>query len=196
MGAISVYMSRVISSSAAAKGDSLWNTWIELHHKWFGAGPGSLPVLPLTPESIQAVTAMLIHGGYRTIANFLSKAKDEHVGARHEWHPWLAREHKRAGSAGTRGIGPSHQCHEMDVVLLHITDFAFGGLAWYSYRSQELRHCGMFLCATRGGSFLDAGELSTCRLQQPKGNNSVAGFKNRSQSVVMLSHMGMCMQGQ
>ena len=62
---------------------------------------------------------MLIRGGYRSIPNFISAAKDEHTRG-FEWHAPLAREQRRAGLAGKRGRGPSHQSAELPV------DAAFG----------------------------------------------------------------------
>eukprot|EP00972_Heterocapsa_arctica_P056186 8290624-Heterocapsa_arctica.AAC.1 len=55
---------------------------------------------------------MLIRGGYRSVPNYLSRAKDAHC-EYYEWPAWLAREHRRASAAGTRGIGTAHQCQAL-----------------------------------------------------------------------------------
>ena len=60
--------------------------------------------LPLRPESFMAVTAMLIHGGYGSVPNYLSRARDAHCEL-YDRPAWWAREHRRASAAGTRGIG-------------------------------------------------------------------------------------------
>ena len=70
---------------------------------------------PLCPESIKAVTAMLIQGGYRSVPNYLSRAKDAHCEL-YVWPAWLAREHRRASAAGTHGIGPAHQCQALPLM--------------------------------------------------------------------------------
>ena len=113
--ALSTYEKRVYAASVGSSGDALWATWCLLHRRWFGDHEGAQPVLPLTAIGIKSVVAMLIQGGYRSVPNYLSRAKDEHC-AEHNWEAWLAREHKRATAAATRGLGPAHQCSELPLV--------------------------------------------------------------------------------
>jgi len=76
---------------------------------WFGA---DVPVLPLTVESLRAVSAMLIRGNYRSVENYVSRIKDAHL-ENYEWTSRLAREQTRASKAAKRGRGPSHQAAEL-----------------------------------------------------------------------------------
>ena len=67
----------VTAASSTGSRDSLWKTWTCFHHRWFGR---SEPPLPLTPEKIKAVASMMKAGKYRSYANYMSRAKDEHIG--------------------------------------------------------------------------------------------------------------------
>ena len=57
---------------------ALWNTWERLRVNWFGA---SLAVLPLTVDSIAAVLSQLKAGGYRSVGNYVSRAKFQRLQA-------------------------------------------------------------------------------------------------------------------
>ena len=76
--------------------------WQRRHLHWFGEGSEAQPILPLTPYSLKAVAAMLIAGGFRSCANYVSRAKDEHTRDL-EWTSMLAREQRRANMAAKRG---------------------------------------------------------------------------------------------
>ena len=106
------YEARTMATSSVAPHAARWATWTKMHHKWFGTGPGALPVLPLTPESLRAVAAMLIAGGYRSCGHYVSRAKDEHTKS-WAWSSMLAREQRRANLAARRGMGPAHQSAEL-----------------------------------------------------------------------------------
>ena len=108
------YDDRVYATSSKRSRASVWDTWCLFHGRWFGSGPGAPPILPLTPESVRCVMAMLISGGYRSAPNYLSRAKDGHM-ASHEWTSMLAREQRRANAAARRGQGPAHQSAELPV---------------------------------------------------------------------------------
>ena len=117
--ALQVYENLTRATSAQLSTSSLWKTWVTIHEHWFGTGPDSLPVLPLAPESIRAVVASLIKGDYRSAPNYVTVAKDKHL-ANYPWDSMLEREHHRAGKASTRGLGPSHQCAELPVMLAYV----------------------------------------------------------------------------
>ena len=110
--AIENYESRTMATSSVAPYAARWTTWVKMHTRWFGSGSGALPVLPLTPESLRAVAAMLITGGYRSCGHYVSRAKDEHMKT-FSWTSMLAREQRRAALAAKRGIGPAHQSAEL-----------------------------------------------------------------------------------
>merc|ERR1712051_603399 len=103
---------RTMATSSVAPYTARWATWVKMHVKWFGDGAGALPVLPLTVESLRAVAAMLIAGGYRSTGHYVSRAKDEHMKT-FSWTSMLAREQRRAALAAKRGIGPAHQSAEL-----------------------------------------------------------------------------------
>ena len=72
--------------------DSLWKTWCDFHELWFG----SKRTLPLTTGSIAAVACMFKQGGYRAYANYLVKAKEEHIKAGHTWDEQLELEARQS----------------------------------------------------------------------------------------------------
>ena len=112
--ALDTYEARTRAESSHSSVKSLWKTWQAIHNEWYGHDDIDHPVLPLTPDSIKAVSAALIKGNYRSVANYISVAKDEHT-RRFEWTSMLAREQRKANAAGSRGLGPSHQTAEMPV---------------------------------------------------------------------------------
>jgi len=76
-----------------------------IHERWFGTGANAVPVLPLTPFLVQAVVAALIKGQYRSVPNFISRAKEEHT-RNFQWVSIVGREARRVNRVGTRGLGP------------------------------------------------------------------------------------------
>ena len=98
------------NSSADSRASHL-NTWTTLHVRWFGS---DVPVLPLTLESLECVSAQFKAGGYRSFANYLATVKDHHL----ELAPWtddLARLARRCTASTVRGIGPAKQCGELPI---------------------------------------------------------------------------------
>jgi len=118
--ALEVYQSRTCAQSSHSAASFNWNTWCLIHERWYGTGVNAIPVLPLTPSSIQAVVAALIKGQYRSVPNFVSRAKEEHT-RNFQWDSMVDREARRANRAGTRGLGPSHQTAELPVLLAYAT---------------------------------------------------------------------------
>ena len=51
---------------------SLFRTWKRMHRRWYGPDE---PVLPITPEKMEAVASQMCHLRYRSFANCLSAAK-------------------------------------------------------------------------------------------------------------------------
>ena len=110
--ALELYESKTMATSSVASHAARWTTWVKMHKRWFGEGTGAIPVLPLTPETLRAVAAMLISGNYRSTGHYVSRAKDEHCKT-FGWTSMLAREQRRAALAAKRGIGPAHQSAEL-----------------------------------------------------------------------------------
>ncbi|CAK0866697.1 unnamed protein product [Prorocentrum cordatum] len=100
-------------SSTVTNRDTLLKTWEDFHKEWFShrsEGPGgSVPVFPLTDESIEAVAAMMKEGGYRSFDQYMSRAKDKHVEMGFAWTDILDSARKLASRAANRGLGPAHQ---------------------------------------------------------------------------------------
>ena len=116
--ALETYRQRMYANTSQGPKGSQWNTWCMYHENWFKNGIATVQyvsVLPLTPDKIQAVASQMIHGGYRSVANYVSRAKDMHIAAEWPWTDSLAREARLANAAAKRGIGPAHQCQELPV---------------------------------------------------------------------------------
>ena len=101
-----------VARSAVKSRASNWRTWQEFHAEWFGAGSDPLP---LTPLKLQAVLAMLKRGRYRSVGQFVSRAKDAHVAANYAWTDALERTRKRGARSALRGIGPARQSAELSL---------------------------------------------------------------------------------
>ena len=84
--ALETYRQCMYANTSQGPKGSQWNTWRMYHENWFKNGIATVQyvsVLPLTPDKIQAVASQKIHGGYRSVANYVSRAKDMHIAA--EW---------------------------------------------------------------------------------------------------------------
>ena len=106
------YECDVRAVSATSTSESLWHTWAFYHQRWFGANE---PVLPITVQSVQAVVAQMKDQEYASIANYISIAKDKHIGHGHTWNEFLSREARRGTRSGTRGRGAAKQDEELDL---------------------------------------------------------------------------------
>ena len=51
-------------------------TWLRMHQRWFGE---EVPLLPLSPAKIEAVSAQMCQLRYRSFANYLAAAKKAHI---------------------------------------------------------------------------------------------------------------------
>jgi len=111
--ALRAFRSRVFANSSTGTRASNLKTWIEFHTAWFGH---DVPVFPLTVESIEAVSTMMVAGEYRSVENFVSRAKDRHLELGHQWDLVLGRAASCANKSGRRGRGPAHQCAELPVL--------------------------------------------------------------------------------
>ena len=101
-----------VAPSARSTQESLWRTWTAFHRKWFG--PESDPC-PLTVESIRSVASMFKDAGYRSFANYASRAKREHVARGFPWTQIMDLEVRDCNRSLTRGIGPPRQSAEFPV---------------------------------------------------------------------------------
>ena len=94
------------------QGASIGRTWGALHAIWFR---GTVPVFPLTPDSIRAVGVLLKTGGYRSAASYVCQAKDMHLQLGFPWGEHLSRAQRHLVRSCTRGQGPPGQAAELDV---------------------------------------------------------------------------------
>ena len=85
-------------------------TWIGIHSARFGT---IIPVLPSNKYKIAAVVVATVKAGYRSIDNYLSRIKDNHVVNGHAVDQSVLREIHRATLAAKRGAGPAHQSKEL-----------------------------------------------------------------------------------
>ena len=102
----------IYAQSSKSSQASLFKTWRTLHTEWFGVGSGPLP---LTPDSIRAVAALMKNRGYRSFQNFLSKAKREHITSGFEWSDALHLTGRECTRAVKRGQGPPRQSAALDL---------------------------------------------------------------------------------
>lgn len=93
----------VCAVSSAAPRDSLAWTWLALHSSWFG------PRIEALRPKLQGVMAALMAGGYRSAANYASRAKALHILAGHPWSDELALSTQHTVASTKRGIGPARQ---------------------------------------------------------------------------------------
>ena len=67
--------------------------------------------------SIAAVLSQLKAGGYRSVGNYISRAKFEHQ-LTHPWNDQLENECRSGRRSAERGIGPGHQSEEFPLERL------------------------------------------------------------------------------
>jgi len=98
--------------SAQGPHASLLKTWDRLHRRWYG---DDTPVTPLSPASIFAVAAQMKDAGYRSFPNYGSAAKELHITSGFPWTDILHAAITQASASTQRGIGPPHQCGEIEL---------------------------------------------------------------------------------
>lgn len=102
--AVAALQRDVFAASSAAPRDSLARTWLALHSSWFGP---RIEALPLTPPKLEGVMAALKAGGYRSAANYASRAKGLHILAGHPCSDELALSLRHSIVSTKRDIGPA-----------------------------------------------------------------------------------------
>jgi len=97
-----------------------------MHDNWYERNEMALvPSLPLTVAKISQVACQMKSAGYRSYANYLSRAKKMHIQEVHPWSAQLAQEEKASIRSVLRGIGPPRQTAALDlneVFGLNLTD--------------------------------------------------------------------------
>ena len=100
------------ASSAKGPNASLLRTWESMHRRM---NEGRNDCYPLTCEKITKVAAAFKACGYRSFANYLSRAKEVHISHGGVWSEELNMEGRRAVRSVTRGIGPVLQRTPLDI---------------------------------------------------------------------------------
>ena len=100
------------SVSAQGPTASVLKTWEVMHYRMHER---DIPVYPLTAEKIARVAAAFKSCGYRSFANYLTRAKEQHIQMFQEWGPDLVLEGRRSVRSVTRGIGPVAQRTPLDI---------------------------------------------------------------------------------
>jgi len=96
----------ILAASSRTTGCALWNTWCTFHSVWFN---DDVPALPLDADKIRKTASCFKEGSYKAYRMYLSKAKELHIIAGHEWSPLLELVSKRAIRSVLRGLGSSRQ---------------------------------------------------------------------------------------
>ena len=100
------------AASSRPSSSTRWNTWVAFDRVM--AEEGEEP-LPLTADKIVRAAACFKEGGYRSFRNFLSKAKEMHILAGHEWNDLLRTIARKATLSVERGMGPPRQSAPFDL---------------------------------------------------------------------------------
>ena len=86
--------------------------WQTIHVAASGKRPAGSPIWPLTCQGIQAAVVSIMASGYRSVDNYWTHAKVEHVACHAPRETWLSCEVKNASKSARRGIGAAHQSAE------------------------------------------------------------------------------------
>ena len=93
----------VFAKSSAAPQRSLLATWVRYHQRWFGQESQPFPTWPM---AVKAVAAHIKDSDYRSFANYVSRAKREHLAFGGEWSRLLVITAHESTRSVCRGIGP------------------------------------------------------------------------------------------
>jgi len=101
-----------LAASSRTTGCALWNTWCTFHSIWFS---DDVPPLPLDAAKIRLTAASFKEGSYKAYRSYLSKAKELHIMAGHDWTPLLDLVSRKAIQSVLRGLGSSRQSSPFNV---------------------------------------------------------------------------------
>ena len=89
-------------ASAQAPRDSLLGTWCKILREWHGE---DIQVVPVQPEDIIVVGAVMKKKGYRSFPNYVSRVKELHIRAGFDWSQRHALETTQISRSVIRGPG-------------------------------------------------------------------------------------------
>ena len=137
------------AQSAVASRESLLKTWLQFHQTWCGQGRGFTDVdpFPLTVLKIYAVGSLLKAGGYRSPANYMSRAEEEHVVRGCGWDDQLALAVRKTTTSITRGMGPGRQSSPLDLSRVWCCDIPWRSeIPGCPLGGKDLIVAGSFFC--------------------------------------------------
>jgi hypothetical protein len=103
----------VRAQSSRSSHDTTLQTWVRYPRLWHGADAEPFPI---TANALLNVAAIFKLRGYRSFANYLSRAKRPHIESGFGWSQVLDLAARDASRSVNRGLGPARQSAELDVV--------------------------------------------------------------------------------
>jgi len=118
--ALEVYHKDKFARSSTAARASVEASWREYHGKVLRLTPHLVgtPVIPVLPEVLSRIAALMKLDGFRSFANYVAWAKSLHVASGHEWTQVLELEAKQGCRSVNRGMGTARQSASFDVLAL------------------------------------------------------------------------------
>ena len=99
------------SASSKASRDSTLSTWLSFHDAWYGP---ETPPWPLTVEKLLVVSALFKQGKYKSFANYLARAKEEHIVGGFAWTQVHERVSKNCARSVKRGLSGARRSDALD----------------------------------------------------------------------------------
>ena len=113
--ALAIFEDEKVARSSRKSRDNNWNVWRSLHRTWFR----DEHYLPLTTTKIACVSALFKAGKYCSYANYIGRAKAEHIATYHihkqHWTEELSVAVRDATRSVLRGLGTARQSSPIDV---------------------------------------------------------------------------------
>ena len=110
-----IFEEEKVARSSRKSRDNNWNVWRSLHRTWFQ----DENYLPLTTTKIACVSALFKAGKYCSFANYIGRAKAEHIATfqihNQHWTEELSVAVRDASRSVLRGLGTSRQSSPLDI---------------------------------------------------------------------------------
>ena len=120
--ALTKFEEEKVASSSRKSRASHWRTWQSMHRTWFR----DEHYLPLTTTKIACVSALFKAGKYCSFANYIGRAKSEHIASFHihgcHWTEEMNVAVRDASRSVQRGLGSSRQSSPVDVQKIYALD--------------------------------------------------------------------------
>ena len=120
--ALTKFEEEKVASSSRKSRASHWKTWQSMHRTWFR----DEQYLPLTTTKIACISALFKAGKYCSFANYISRAKSEHIASFHihgcHWTEEMNVAVRDASRSVQRGLGTSRQSSPVDIQRIYALD--------------------------------------------------------------------------